>query len=154
MLFVYPNTGRHRHWMYMCIVPLDIIWVDSDKHVVEIVRGARPCSAKPCRSYGQNCISRYVLELAAGQAERSDLRTDDHLEFSVDAMRSDGSLEDAVPDVRGCDCHRFEVALQLPAPIAAHTSRYHNDCQLTPAARLERLRVCSRLDGSVLLRLP
>ncbi|HYI97746.1 MAG TPA: DUF192 domain-containing protein, partial [Bryobacteraceae bacterium] len=29
MLFVYPNTGRHRHWMYGCLIPLDLVWIGS-----------------------------------------------------------------------------------------------------------------------------
>jgi len=83
MLFVYPNAARHRHWMYQCSVPLDIVWLTSDKRVVEIVHGAQPCSDVPCPSYGQNDSSRFVLEVAMGRAKHSGLRVGDRLEFPI-----------------------------------------------------------------------
>jgi uncharacterized protein len=96
MLFVYPNAARHPHWMYQCLVPLDIVWLKNDKRVLEIVHGAQPCSHVPCPSYGHHDSSRFVLELAMGRAERSGLRVGDRLEFPIIAIPSVGRLNTSV----------------------------------------------------------
>jgi uncharacterized protein len=94
MLFVYPNVGRHRHWMYGCLIPLDIVWLSDDKHIVEIVPSAQPCTTGPCPSYGQNYSSRFVLEIAAGEAARLGLRIGDQLRFWTSELVSDsGGLQ-------------------------------------------------------------
>ena len=56
MLFMYPKVGRHRHWMYECLFPLDIVWLSDDKHIVEIVPSVRPCPTVPRPSYGQTTV--------------------------------------------------------------------------------------------------
>lgn len=89
MLFVYPNVGRHRHWMYGCLIPLDIVWLSDEARILEIVASAPPCTAKPCPSYGRNQPSRYVLEIAAGEAARLGLRIGDHLRFWTDEPGSE-----------------------------------------------------------------
>jgi uncharacterized membrane protein (UPF0127 family) len=63
MLFVYPTVGRHWHWMYGCLIPLDIVWLSEDKHIVEIVASRRPCKTMPCASFEQRSSSRFVLEI-------------------------------------------------------------------------------------------
>ena len=81
MLFVYPNVGRHRHWMYRCLIPPDIIWLSEEKRIVEITASAPPCSSKPCPSYGIHEASMYVLENGAGEAARMGLRIGDQTRF-------------------------------------------------------------------------
>lgn len=82
MLFVGQRAAPRAFWMYRCRIPLDIVWMDGGRRIVEIVRRAPPCrDSDPanCPSYGGNVESVYVLELAAGQAEG--LRLGDRLEF-------------------------------------------------------------------------
>ncbi len=84
MLFVGGRAAPRSFWMYRCLIPLDMIWMDGAHRIVEIVRSAPPCTeAVPadCPSYGGNVNSVYVLELAAGQADARGLRIGDRLEF-------------------------------------------------------------------------
>ena len=84
MLFVGSRSAPRSFWMYQCLIPLDIIWMDGAHRIVEIVRSAPPCrSTDPadCPSYGGTANSAYVLELAAGQADTHGLRLGDRLDF-------------------------------------------------------------------------
>ncbi len=84
MLFVGTRSSRRSFWMFRCLIPLDIVWMDGAHRIVELVRNVPPCtSAEPsaCPSYGGTGNSVYVLELAAGQADHHGLRLGDRLEF-------------------------------------------------------------------------
>lgn len=84
MLFVGSRSAQRSFWMYQCLIPLDIIWMDGAHRIVEIVRSAPPCgSSDPggCPGYGGNANSVYVLELAAGQSDAHGLRLGDRLDF-------------------------------------------------------------------------
>lgn len=84
MLFVGNRAAPRSFWMYQCLVPLDMVWLDGARRIVEIVREAPPCRAddpQRCPSYGGNANSVYVLELAAGQAVARGLQVGDQLEF-------------------------------------------------------------------------
>ena len=84
MLFVGDRAAPRSFWMYQCRIPLDMVWLDGGRRIVEIVRDAPPCAdpdPENCPSYGGNVHSVYVLELAAGQAEAQGLRVGDRLAF-------------------------------------------------------------------------
>ncbi len=84
MLFVGDRAAPRSFWMYRCLIPLDMIWMDGAHRIVEIVRSAPPCTdpnPSNCPSYGGNVNSVYVLELAAGQADARGLSVGDRLEF-------------------------------------------------------------------------
>ncbi len=84
MLFVGDRAAPRGFWMYRCRIPLDMIWMDGARRIVEIVREAPPClDADPgnCPAYGGNVNSVYVLELAGGQADAQGLRIGDRIEF-------------------------------------------------------------------------
>jgi uncharacterized protein len=81
MLFTHGETGNFSYWMFQVRIPLDIIWLDAQKRVVEIVENAKPCPAKPCENYGGKQKALYVLELAGGGVQRNNLRLGDTLRF-------------------------------------------------------------------------
>ena len=84
MLFVGDRAAPRSFWMYQCLVPLDIVWLDGARRIVEIVRDAPPCrdpDPQRCPSYGGTANSVYVLELAAGQANAQGLKLGDWLDF-------------------------------------------------------------------------
>ena len=81
MLFLFPETAPHAFWMKNTLVPLDMIWLDEGRRIVHITRDAAPCRADPCPSYPSEAPSRFVLELAAGQAAAHKLRVGDLLTF-------------------------------------------------------------------------
>ncbi len=81
MLFTHGEPGNFGYWMFQVRIPLDILWLDPQRRVVEIVENAQPCPAKPCLGYGGKEKALYVLELAAGSAKRHNLRVGDTLRF-------------------------------------------------------------------------
>ena len=83
MLFVYPRSDYLGFWMKNTKVPLDIVWVDSNKRVVHIVRNAQPCMSGPCDTYFAPEKAAYVLELAAGMSRKWKLEIGDTFTFDV-----------------------------------------------------------------------
>jgi uncharacterized membrane protein (UPF0127 family) len=83
MLFVHAEPGPYTYWMYQVKIPLDIIWMDSSRTILEISANTPPCKtpASECPHYGGNPRTRYVLELAAGMAARYGLKVGDTLNF-------------------------------------------------------------------------
>jgi uncharacterized membrane protein (UPF0127 family) len=77
MLFIYPDAGQHRIWMYRMHFPLDLVWLNHRQQIIGIAQGVPPCyHLVPylCRQYGQAKTAKYVLELPQGSVERRDLR--------------------------------------------------------------------------------
>ncbi len=83
MLFIHGSPGNYPYWMYQVRIPLDIIWLDEKRRIVEIHANAPPClkKASECPNYGGNQRALFVLELAGGMAARYGLRVGDVLTF-------------------------------------------------------------------------
>lgn len=83
MLFLHSQAGQYPYWMYNVRVPLDIIWMDAGRRIVEISADTPPCQkrASECPNYGGSVMSTYVLELAGGEAARQGLHLGDTLSF-------------------------------------------------------------------------
>jgi uncharacterized membrane protein (UPF0127 family) len=83
MLFMHDRVGNYTYWMYQVRIPLDIIWLDSTRRIVEISADTPPCesAASECPHYGGNERAQFVLELAGGMAEKYGLKLGDTLRF-------------------------------------------------------------------------
>jgi len=83
MLFVHGSPGNYPYWMYQVRIPLDIIWLDARRRIVEISPNTPPCQkqASECPNYGGNQKALFVLELAGGMAARYGLKLGDTLIF-------------------------------------------------------------------------
>jgi hypothetical protein len=83
MLFVHGTPGRYAYWMFQCLIPLDIIWMNADRKIVEISADTPPChgEASTCPNYGGHQSSLYVLELGGGMARRYGLKLGDRIAF-------------------------------------------------------------------------
>ena len=84
MLFVHPSEANVPYWMYQVRIPLDIIWMDHQRKIVEIAANTPACTSKSsrdCPNYGGHEKARYVLELAGGAAALYDLKVGDTLSF-------------------------------------------------------------------------
>ena len=84
MLFVHPSEGTYAYWMYQVRIPLDIVWMDPARRIVEISANTPPCPSKAaheCPSFGGHQKARYVLELAGGGAALYGLHVGDVLSF-------------------------------------------------------------------------
>lgn len=65
MLFVFEAEGLRSFWMKNTLIPLDMIWLDSNRKIVDI-QTADPCRVENCPSYLGNAPAQYVLELNQG----------------------------------------------------------------------------------------
>jgi uncharacterized membrane protein (UPF0127 family) len=84
MLFIYPQPDKHAFWTYGAKFPVDIVWMDRDRRIVEMSLDTKPClskSANECPTFGVRDDSRYVLEVRAGVASQNGLRIGDRLDF-------------------------------------------------------------------------
>ncbi len=80
MLFVFAQEDRYGFWMKNMKFPIDIIWLDSERKVVDIKENAEPCS-EVCETYYPKGKAKYVLEVKAGMAREIDLNFEDKAEF-------------------------------------------------------------------------
>ena len=88
MLFIFDADGFYSFWMKNTLIPLDMVWLDSDLTVVHIETDVPVCPGDPCPSYRPGAPARYVLELCAGTVQKIGLTTGDVLWFET-WMRSE-----------------------------------------------------------------
>lgn len=84
MLFLFSNEERLTFWMFQTLIPLDIVWMDSNKRIVDISANTPPCKAATsdqCPVYGGHEPSLFVLELPAGAVAKYHLKTGDVIRF-------------------------------------------------------------------------
>ena len=83
MLFIFSKEERLNFWMFQTLIPLDIIWMDSTKHIVDISENTPPCKteASQCPTYGGRDPALFVLELPAGSVARYHLKLGNVLRF-------------------------------------------------------------------------
>jgi hypothetical protein len=79
MLFVFESSDAHLFWMKGMLFPIDIIWIDENKQIMEIAEDVQPNSFP--KQFGSNKKSLYVLEIPAGTAERFNFKIGDTVEF-------------------------------------------------------------------------
>ncbi len=83
MLFIHGAPGNYPYYMYQVRIPLDILWMDANKTIVEISANTPPCKTKAseCPRYGGTKEALFVLEMAGGMAEKYKLRAGQTLDF-------------------------------------------------------------------------
>jgi len=83
MLFIHGSPGNYPYWMFQVKIPLDMMWLDESRKIVEISENTPPCppGAKKCPTYGGHQRALFIVELAAGSVSRHHLRIGDTLTF-------------------------------------------------------------------------
>jgi hypothetical protein len=71
MLFIFQREARQGIWMRNMRFPIDILWLDSSKKVVDFVEAAMPASR---RIYAPEKDAKYVLETNAGFIRRNRIK--------------------------------------------------------------------------------
>ncbi len=67
MLFVFEKSGRHGFWMMNTTIPLDAIFFDANRTVVDVIQ-MNPCGLTNCTVYYPEKDALYVLEVNQGFA--------------------------------------------------------------------------------------
>ena len=80
MLFVFNSSQQLWFWMKNTKIPLDMLFLDANKTVVQIM-SAPPCVQDPCQSYG-GAQAQYVLEVHQGFAALNNIEVGTQADFS------------------------------------------------------------------------
>ncbi|MGE5302061.1 MAG: DUF192 domain-containing protein [Alphaproteobacteria bacterium] len=78
MIFLFPHEAEQTFWMKNTPIPLDMIFINSDRRIVGITEQAVPFSLDP-RSVGH--ASRFVLEVNGGLSKRYGIQAGDSVRF-------------------------------------------------------------------------
>ncbi|MGS2763932.1 DUF192 domain-containing protein [Sinomicrobium sp. M5D2P9] len=79
MLFIFEDEEPRYFYMKNTNIPLDIIYLDSDKKIVSIRANAEPLNEESVPSGNP---AQYVLEINAGLAEKWGLQVGDYMDFT------------------------------------------------------------------------
>lgn len=66
MLFIFPQEAKHSFWMYKTLIPLKMIWLDSNWEIVHVEKNVPPCREENplrCPTYAPPRPARYVVEV-------------------------------------------------------------------------------------------
>ncbi len=83
MFFVFENEEELSFWMKNTLIPLDMIFLNSDYKVVHVQKGAEPCKKDPCEVFPSNQPAKYVLEVKAGTSDRLEVKAGDTAEVKI-----------------------------------------------------------------------
>lgn len=79
MLFIFPEDADQAFWMKNTIMPLDIIFINSDKEIVKIYKNAVPYSEKSMPSEKK---AMYVVETVAGFCDKNGISEGDKISYN------------------------------------------------------------------------
>ena len=86
MLFIFENKGNFGFWMKDMKFPIDIIWIDEEKRIVDIAANVRVEPDKKDRElavYKSQAEALYVLEVNAGLSALHGLSIGDQVNFEL-----------------------------------------------------------------------
>jgi len=73
MLFVFDEDVANPFWMKDMLIPIDIVFVDSQGFIVDIKADEQPCDSTYCPQIYSKDLYRYVLEVNAGFCEENEI---------------------------------------------------------------------------------
>lgn len=79
MLFIFPDSQVRSFYMKNTQIPLDIIYINSNKEIVSFQKNARPFDE---RSLPSQFPAQYVLEINAGLSDEWGLEAGDRIEWN------------------------------------------------------------------------
>ena len=82
MLFLFPDVAPRAFWMMHTLIPLDMLFIDADRRVINIQENALPCvPPRRCPTYHSTAPAKYVLEIPGGRARALGMKAGDHVHF-------------------------------------------------------------------------
>ena len=80
MLFIFEYEGYYPFWMKNTLIPLDMIWINSNRTVVDI-KNAIPCKEENCPVTYPYGDALYVLEINGGTAVKKNITLGQEVKF-------------------------------------------------------------------------
>jgi uncharacterized membrane protein (UPF0127 family) len=84
MLFIFPDNDIKSFWMRNTLIPLDMLFVNSEKKIVTIHKNTKPLSDQ---SYHSTAPAVYVVEVNAGFADKYNIKEGDRIEWQKSPTR-------------------------------------------------------------------
>jgi uncharacterized protein len=78
MLFIFPGEEVQSFWMRNTFIPLDMIFINADKSIVNIRKNTQPLSDN---SYASSAPAQYVLEVNAGFTDKYNITEGDKISY-------------------------------------------------------------------------
>lgn len=78
MLFIFPFEDYQSFWMRNTYLPLDMIFIDSQKRIITIHKNTIPLSEG---SYRSSAPTKYVLEVNAGFTDKYQIQEGDYIDW-------------------------------------------------------------------------
>ena len=82
LLMIFASDDTWGIWMKDMKIPLDIVWLDSNKSVVNIVKNASP-ELSTTKTFTPVKAARYVIELPEGSVVKNSITIGDKATFTV-----------------------------------------------------------------------
>lgn len=73
MLFIFENEVNSPFWMKDMLIPLDILFIDSDNYIVDIAPNQQPCTDSFCPPISSKEDFQYVLEVNSSFCEENSI---------------------------------------------------------------------------------
>jgi len=83
LLMAYPSESKWGIWMKDMKVPIDVVWLNSDKKVIYIVKNISP-DVSTSEVYTPKTSAKYVIELPAGTVDGKAINTESVAVFQID----------------------------------------------------------------------
>lgn len=80
MLFVFSTPAEQTFWMKNTLIPLDILFFNSQKELVSFT-SMEPCASDPCILYPSYGVASYALEVPVGFIQQHSVTREWRLEF-------------------------------------------------------------------------
>jgi YVTN family beta-propeller protein len=91
MLFAFNEEEPQTFTMKNTLIPLDMIFIESNSKIIDIKENVPPCKQEECPSYPSREPAQYVLEVNAGFVQEKGVKVGDRLEtlneFKADDTR-------------------------------------------------------------------
>ena len=81
MFFVFEQERLYQFWMKNTLIPLDIIWISSNKEIVYIEHNAQPCKEEECPIISPLENAKYVLEINGELTSEKGIYVGQNVEF-------------------------------------------------------------------------
>ena len=98
MLFIFPDTAPRSFWMKNCLIPIDLLFLDSRGTITATHEMAIETPQSQEESdweyenrlshYWSNSPARFAIELRSGSIRRLGLRTNQHISLDLQHLRS------------------------------------------------------------------
>ena len=79
MIFIHDYQAPQAYWMKNTKIPLDIIYFDAERKLVNVQSRVPPCRSDSCPGYPSSGLAQYTLEINAGVADKLSFKPGDEL---------------------------------------------------------------------------